>query len=906
MLAASLFGTCPLCRGVEGEIWVQGYVRDSVTLNPITNACPVVMVGDLGCDCCGVDGSGWYSFGRFCWGAGCDVESWTIDVRVTAPNYAWQHVVIENTGPGIYTRDFLLTPVDGTPVVKAGPDVSAIAAFLPWSIYLEGVAYDPDLYLPGYKPQWSKVSGPGSVVFDDPQRPETSATFDAYGAYELKLEYDDKVSAVSDTVMVTILEQGPPVPDVVGMSQTDAEQVLRAQGFVVWITNAPSATVPTEYVISQDPVAGTAAAVGAAVTLTISTGPGGGPGPTPGPGLPTPVAHWALDETSGMSAADSAGNHDGLLRGGPIWLPAGGVIDGALRFDGIDDYVDCGTFNPSAATGKLTVCLWARWDGLNDWYQGLIGKRDAWDAGQMMWQLEAALDTGTVGFFRAGSGPRDGFVLPLGEWMHVAATCDGATAKLYHDGQQVTSGPMTFGSDTAARVAFGACQGNGENPFKGALDDVRLYDQVLGEDQIQAVMGGAGAINWIRAVYWDTRYPSSWVHGPSVRDALATAGYEVLDADQLGRWMDDRIADGAPSVVVFCQDIVPDTVYEAASPTCTLRQYLNVGGKIVWFGDIPLYYQGHKNGMRTTFGVDGSVAALGFPAAGGTWDGGEQVTLTDEGRAWGLTQTWPSTRPAQGAGLRVLARDSAGQAAAWVKHFLPADTYAGLVRFSDCGAMPSAEDVRRLAEYPNSPAAGPAQTDLVAYYEFEGNANDSAGGHHGTQVGDPIYVLGMTGQAIDLDGVGDYVDCGNPPAFNMTKQISVSAWVNIRDVSTQWASIVSKGRSAWRLCTWFDELRIHFAVTDSHYVNAETVLHPNQWYHVCGTYDGASIRIYIDGVEAGREPYSGDIGTSSDSVWIGDYSGSPGREWDGQIDEVRIYDRALSQTEIVDLVALTD
>ena len=59
-------------------------------------------------------------------------------------------------------------------------------------------------------------------------------------------------------------------------------------------------------------------------------------------------------------------------------------------------------------------------------------------------------------------------------------------------------------------------------------------------------------------------------------------------------------------------------------------------------------------------------------------------------------------------------------------------------------------------------------------------------------------------------------------------------------------------------------------------------------------------------MEAGREPYSGDMGTSSDSVWIGDYSGRPGREWDGLIDDVRIYDRALSQTEIADLVALTD
>ena len=67
-----------------------------------------------------------------------------------------------------------------------------------------------------------------------------------------------------------------------------------------------------------------------------------------------------------------------------------------------------------------------------------------------------------------------------------------------------------------------------------------------------------------------------------LRDHFEAAGYEILDADQLKTWMDARIADQTTSVVVFCKDVVPDTVAEENSADCTLRKYLDAGGKIEW------------------------------------------------------------------------------------------------------------------------------------------------------------------------------------------------------------------------------------------------------------------------------------------------------------------------------------
>ena len=77
-----------------------------------------------------------------------------------------------------------------------------------------------------------------------------------------------------------------------------------------------------------------------------------------------------------------------------------------------------------------------------------------------------------------------------------------------------------------------------------------------------------------------------------MRDALEQAGYRVIDGAELKSWMDGHIADGELSVVVMCRDIVPDTVAETQDTNCTIRRYLDAGGKVVWYSDWPFYYRG--------------------------------------------------------------------------------------------------------------------------------------------------------------------------------------------------------------------------------------------------------------------------------------------------------------------------
>ncbi len=204
---------------------------------------------------------------------------------------------------------------------------------------------------------------------------------------------------------------------------------------------------------------------------------------------------------------------------------------------------------------------------------------------------------------------------------------------------------------------------------------------------------------------------------------------------------------------------------------------------------------------------------------------------------------------------------------------------------------------------------------LVAWWKFDEaqgrKAPDSSGsGLNGYLVGDARIVADADrGNVLSLDGKGAYVHCGTDPAFDITERITVAAWVKVNAVDNLWQAIVTKGNTAWRLSTVKRQRKFHFAVTGAdvgeNWVNGGTEIPAGQWHHVCGTYDGSLIRLYVDGVEDPQSPvaYKGGITTNGEPVNIGSNAGKPGREWNGLIDDVRIYSYALSPAEVAAIYA---
>jgi len=205
--------------------------------------------------------------------------------------------------------------------------------------------------------------------------------------------------------------------------------------------------------------------------------------------------------------------------------------------------------------------------------------------------------------------------------------------------------------------------------------------------------------------------------------------------------------------------------------------------------------------------------------------------------------------------------------------------------------------------------ASNASAELVAYWKFdEGSgttAFDSSGnGLHGTIHGNPKWSAGKIGGALDFDGNGDYVDCGNSELFDIVDELTVSAWIYMRSVPGDWRAVIAKGDSAWRISTNASTQGMHFSFTGGgrNYLRADsTTLVPfNEWHHVCGVYDRKNgARIYIDGVQEATNPDTGGVDVDTFNVFIGENSEATSRFWDGLIDDIQVYNHALTEGEIL-------
>ncbi len=196
---------------------------------------------------------------------------------------------------------------------------------------------------------------------------------------------------------------------------------------------------------------------------------------------------------------------------------------------------------------------------------------------------------------------------------------------------------------------------------------------------------------------------------------------------------------------------------------------------------------------------------------------------------------------------------------------------------------------------------------LVGWWKLDNNAEDSSGhGNHGTLGGSPAWTTGRIGAALALDGTDDYVDCGNGPALDITDQITVAAWIKPNDVGNgEHNDFVGKGDHAYGL-RHNKNGALEFFIYDKTWCAADSeVLAPatfnGDWHHVAGTYDGTQVKLYIDGKLVAAMLHAGGIASTSHRVNIGRNSEQTVRQYNGVIDDVRIYRGALPTAEIVKL-----
>lgn len=197
--------------------------------------------------------------------------------------------------------------------------------------------------------------------------------------------------------------------------------------------------------------------------------------------------------------------------------------------------------------------------------------------------------------------------------------------------------------------------------------------------------------------------------------------------------------------------------------------------------------------------------------------------------------------------------------------------------------------------------------NLVAYYKFEGNANDSKGSNDGLGHNGVTYVNGLLGDAASLDGVNDYIEIPDHPSLDITKEITLSAWVYNKGPNESWARIISRstsgvGNRQYNLAMSQDGKNIRTIVDTTTQSALELIGNTlsDRWHHVSMTFNkDSSLNLYLDGELQGSRPANSSLVSKSSNVVIGGFSLNPTNgNFNGVIDEVRIYNRALSHHEI--------
>jgi hypothetical protein len=728
---------------------------------------------------------------------------------------------------------------------------------------------------------------------------------------------------------------------------------------------------------------------------------------------------WTFDDGDGNTPNDSSGNNNDAVFGvSPNSLPAWtteGRVNGALEFDGDQDWVEVRHDPNFDITKSMTATVWIKINDFGGNNQSIIGKYNNW-------KFERAGTSGTILWCIEGGAPWNNWgdiIVDDGEWHHLAGVYDGATGYqyLYVDGvQDVNAYDTPHPLPTSTNPLY-----IGSNGLNCVIDDLRVYDYNLTAAEIWDLYNvpwpyahSANPANRSTvAMEPDKTLTLSWTAGTDATSHDVYFGTDFNDVNDANRtnplgvlksqgqttttyasgtlafgttyyWRIDELgAPGSPwkgviwrfttsnYLVVedfnsYAGDNALRAVWKEGSPIATVylntdSNYVRDGNSMQYHYDLydKFYSEAYANTAALPSQIGSNWAAGGVKALalwfygqagndanepmyvkltdGGTpaktakviYDGDMNDIKKEEWHEWNIAlKEFVDNNNVNLANVKEIAIGFGDGIAEPVED-------KGTVYFEDIrlyiprcipGLAPDLtgdcfidyDDLQILtsdwleSEY-NVPAVTPSDANLVALYEFEGDFNDSSNGHDGDPYGDAttVYDPVINSNVLSLDGTGDYViitDSNQPgSAFDITGTITVACWIKIPNFDKDWQAIVTKGDSAWRLGRASGTgtgIGVEFAcsgLSPSSWVSGEIRVDDDQWHHVAGVYDGSRLCIYVDGILDSFENTSGSISNNTYNVLIGENEEMPGREWNGQIDDVRIYNRALSHGEIVSL-----
>ena len=670
------------------------------------------------------------------------------------------------------------------------------------------------------------------------------------------------------------------------------------------------------------------------------------------------VGSWTFNDGAGILATDSSGTgNSGVVTNmeEADWVT--GKRGGALDFGGGDEYVVVAESSSLKITQAVTLAAWVRRTDASA-YAVPVSKRSGSGGSQLQYQLtwvrnnegahndKIRLDITAAGSIRTVNS--DSAYSQTNEWHHLAATYDRSNMRVYFDGVLAGTAAQTNEiTDFTNNVFIG--QDNEQAPglpsySKAAMDDVRIYSRALTATEVAALYN-SGAVK--QKVATDLGLVGYWslddASGTKATDSSGRGSTGTLTNMEVGDW----VAGKRGKALTFdgSDEYVDAGASTALAPTVmTLSMWVNPTAYPAPTGNAfaePLRkedsYEVSFRGASVT--PDPSVLEVGIKTASlapSVMVPFSQVPLA----------TWTHVAlTADGSNLRVYINGAQyGSAVSYTGNI--ANTAANHLFFGTYGTTaPSLSryfngKVDEVRIYDRALAAGEVvslyqsggikvngsqngkmTSGLVGLWSFNGQdvtgtiAYDRSGqGNNATLTNSPSPDSGKVGQALNFDGINDYVDVGDTSVVDFgSGDYAFSAWIYPRTTS---GNVISKDAASVRqfvgMAVSSGDLHTVLFYTGGAvpafvwYNTNDTPISANQWHHVVVQRHGNTFESYVNGV---AHTMSKNAGSTSDlpqtmvsnttSMTIGKrlFAGSEDL-FNGNIDEMRVYDRSLSAAEI--------
>jgi hypothetical protein len=623
---------------------------------------------------------------------------------------------------------------------------------------------------------------------------------------------------------------------------------------------------------------------------------------------PGPVGEWKFDENTGVTAQDTSGNGaTGSFTGTPMWVT--GKFGSALQFNGSSQAVTATIVDPAYAN---TVEAWI-------YPTTSIASKT----------LVTAAKLTTDSSSRPVYGSCTGTAISLNQWTHIAAVSTDATHCVIYQNGVLTSSSATTG------VTFGTSVNIAASSFEGKMDDVKIYNYVRTLAQIIENMNGGhpapGSPVGSALIHYrfDEGYGSAanntgnggsalngtitngtWTNSGKFGKALtfgATTSVTATVTDPgytntISLWVYPTTSAASKTLVTsgkLTTDGSSRPVYGGCTGTAlSLSTWTHLVVVSNGSGSCTIYQNGVQTASSTSGVTFGTSVALGSSSFTGIMDEVKLYTTAltiDQGRM--------DYNQGKASVMGSLSTDSTGLASN-----SNADSYC-------------------------PPGQGTSCTPPVAIFSFDENtgtsAYDSSGNGvvgslgNGTADHQPTWVTGKFGSALRYDGVNDTVYTPDSASLRPTGNMTIEAWIYPEALPsttgdsmvivgkynspqppyyTYLLSIESTAGTTDGLTFWWSKADGTYYRAYSRYSSSGTTLQANQWSHVVGVREGASLRVYINGVNVttyAETPGVSDTGLVSNSnLKIGRSSSSTER-FKGKIDEIKVYDYARTQSQVV-------